>query len=116
MNSSMANRWWLWASAAAICSWAWTLPFVPLEVAIGTGFGTAISVVLMVGYVMKRRGTEPTLASYLPSKDDIASEPDEIEALVAKPDEMVPIPPVDQLLKTMEAENHRRRLEDLLRR
>lgn len=117
MKLAISSRWWLWASFAAIGSWAWTLPFVPFEVALGTACGTAICVVLMVGFAVKRHGMEPTLASYLPADDELADgQSEEIDALVAKPDEMTPIPPVDQLLKSMEAENHRRRLEDLLRR
>jgi methyl-accepting chemotaxis protein len=114
----LPNRWWLWAIIAVISSWAWTVPFVPLGVAAGTACATAIAVVLIVGYAIKGRGAEPTLASYMATAEEEpeAHAPDGLDALLSKPEEMVPIPPVDQLLKSMETENHRRRVEDLLRR
>ncbi len=115
---SLSNRWWLWAIAATIASWAWTLAYVPIGVAVGTGCVTAIALVLIAGYGLKGRGMERTLASYVATPNHASAEynKDEVETLLAKSGEIVPIPPVDQLLKTMESDNHRRRLEDLLRR
>ncbi len=114
---ALPNRWWLWAIVAMIGSWAWTVPFVPIGVAAGSACATAIAVVLIAGYVVRRRGTEPTLASYMAADEEPEQRaPDELDSLLSRSEEIVPIPPVDQILKSMESENHRRRLEDLLRR
>lgn len=112
----LPGRWWLWASAAAIGSWAWMFPFVPLSVAAGSGCMTAIAVVLILGFAFKRRVARSVDGqAFVPSYGAAQAE-EEIERLLARPTEIAPVPPVDQILKAMEAENHRRRLEDLLRR
>ncbi len=119
MNSlPLPNRWWLWAIAAVAGSWAWTAAFVPIGVAAGSACVTVIAIVLIAGYGLKRRQRPPTLASYVAvARPESASQwADEVNALLIETEALAPVPPVDQLLKSMEVENHRRRLEDLLRR
>lgn len=115
---ALPNRWWLWAAGAAVGSWAWSLPFVPLTVAAGSGCATAIAVVLLVGHGIKRHRMQQEALAFetAPAEDEPAADSD-IEALLKESNEMITqLPPVDQILQTMEADNHRRRLEDLLRR
>jgi len=116
--SALANRWWVWATVAAIGSWAWVLPFVPFGVAFGSGCAIAITVVLLVGHGIKLHGLRRMPVPYAAPAAEESDAPaeDEIDALLAKPDEIEQVPPVDQILASMEADNHRRRLEDLLRR
>jgi methyl-accepting chemotaxis protein len=119
--ASLPNRWWLWASIATIGSWMWSLPFLPPVVAVGSGCATAIAVILLVHHGIKRHPLQ-----LLSAVDDVVFEKEElltaaeaengIEALLGKSNNFDPIPPVDQMLQSMEADNHRRRLEDLLRR
>lgn len=121
IHVSLPNRWWLWAAVAAVGSWTWSLPFVPYGVAAGSGCTTAIAVVLLIGHGIRRHRLQQASASYdaTLAKEELltaAEAESEIEALLEKSDDIVPIPPVDEILQSMEADNHRRRLEDLLRR
>lgn len=118
---SLPNRWWLWAAMAAVGSWMWTLPYLPLVVILGSGCATTITVVLLIGHGIKRHRLQQASLSYDNAYETeelltAAEAESEIEALLDKSVDVVPIPPVDELLQTMEADNHRRRLEDLLRR
>jgi methyl-accepting chemotaxis protein len=121
ISVALSGRWWLWAAIAAIGSWMWSLPFLPLVVAAGSGSATVIVVVLLIGHGIKRHRLQQASMAYdvVDEKEELltaAEAENEIEALLEKSNDIVPIPPVDQLLQTMEADNHRRRLEDLLRR
>jgi len=118
---SLSNRWWMWGAIASIGSWVWSLPSLPLVVALGTGCATVIVVVLLIGHGIKLQRLQRATALY--GTGDAGDEmltaveaENEIEALLEKSNDIEPIPPVDQLLESMEADNHRRRLEDLLRR
>lgn len=119
MKLSLPNRWWLWAAVSAVGSWAWTLPFVPPVVAAGSACATAIAVILLSGYGIKRHKLQQASAV-----DETAAEPpppaaageDDLESWLPKTGDIEQIPPVDQILEALEADNHRRRLEDLLRR
>jgi methyl-accepting chemotaxis protein len=118
---SLPNRWWLWAAVAAIGSWMWAMPYAPLVVVAGSGCATTIVVVLLIGHGIKRHRLQQASLSYDVEDEDeelltAAEAEGEIEALLEKSTDIVPIPPVDELLQSMEADNHRRRLEDLLRR
>lgn len=104
--------------AAAVLGWAWTLPFVPLFVAIGSGSATAIVLVLLAGYGIKQgrrraaaedRGVGTLNSTFPPADDDI-------DALLPRSGEVEQMPPVDQILDSMASNTQRRRLEDLLRR
>jgi len=120
--ASLATRWWAWAAAACIGSWAWTLAHVPTLVAIGSGCATLIAVVLLLGHGVRRYRLQQASAVLAPGPGELAdataaAEEDEIAALLRETNkEIGEIPPVDQILQSMEADNHRRRLEDLLRR
>ncbi|HEX9811417.1 MAG TPA: methyl-accepting chemotaxis protein [Burkholderiales bacterium] len=116
---ALSHRWWVWGAIASIGSWVWSLPSLPLVVALGTGCATTIVVVLLIGHGVKLQRQQRTTALYTAADDETvtaAEAEDEIEALLEKSNDIDPIPPVDELLQTMEADNHRRRLEDLLRR
>jgi len=118
--SSLSSRWWVWGTIAAIGSWVWSLPSLPMIVAVGTGCTTTIVVVLLIGHGIKlQRLLQVTATHGLEDETEALTAEqaeDEIEALLDKSNDIAPIPPVDQLLESMEADNHRRRLEDLLRR
>src|SRR5205814_1843088 len=91
---------------------------VPLGVAAGTGCVTAIAVLLIASQGLKRRPMSPTLAALVSTKQEPEAQ-EEVHGLLKDPEDLAdiaPVPPVDQILKSMETENHRRRLEDLLRR
>lgn len=116
------QRWWVWGAIAAAGSWVWTVPFVPLVAAVGSGCATLIAIVLMVGYGMRQQQmplhddfemgeSEPAAAapSERPLEEDVAE-------LLRETEELTQIPPVDEMLESMASDNHRRRLEDLLRR
>jgi len=109
--------WWIAAMAAAVLGWAWTIPFVPMFVAIGSGSATAIVLVLLAGYGFKQgrsagsdRDYTTTLNSTFPPAEE------DIEALLPRSSEMEQVPPVDQILSSMASTTQRRKLEDLLRR
>lgn len=118
MTMALPNRWWLWAAIAAVGSWAWTVSYLPPVVAAGSACATAIVVILLVGYGVKRHKLHQASAAY--EAEAVAPQPtpadDELEAWLAEPAEVNDIPPVDQILQDLEADNQRRRVEDLLRR
>lgn len=117
MRFTLPNRWWLWAAVAAVGSWAWSVSFVPLVVAAGSACATAITVVLLIGHGMKLHKLRQASAyEVMPQAEPDAVAEDDIESLLDKSSDIAQLPPVDQLLQSMEADNHRRRLEDLLRR
>ena len=119
--AALSTRWWMWGAIAAIGSWMWSLPSLPLLAAVGTGCATTIVVLLLIGHGIKLQRLQRATALYgaAEAENDVltaAEAENEIEALLEKSNDIEPIPPVDQLLESMEADNHRRRLEDLLRR
>ncbi|MBI3898639.1 MAG: methyl-accepting chemotaxis protein [Gammaproteobacteria bacterium] len=119
MQRLAAERWWAWAIIAIVGSWAWTLLFIPLSVAVGTAFANIIAVLLLTRYGMKRRMIEeaasPTTVAATAQPSAASLEAD-VEALLRESAEITQLPPVDQMLESMASDNHRRRLEDLLRR
>lgn len=117
MNMPLPTRWWIWAALTAVGSWAWTLPHVPPVVAAGSGCATAIVVILLVGYGIKRHQLHQASAAYQAAAEVPPTPADEeLDAWLAKPPEVSEIPPVEKILQDLEADNQRRRVEDLLRR
>jgi methyl-accepting chemotaxis protein len=116
------NNWWVWATIAMVSSWIWTVFYVPLEVAIGSASVTMISALLLVNYGVRQRRaahmqSQPvSMLAPMESIDDRSPDAD-VEALLRASKELISeMPPVEQILQTMASDNHRRRLEDLLRR
>jgi methyl-accepting chemotaxis protein len=122
----LPERWWLWAVIATVGSWAWSFSFVPLEVALGSGCATVIAVVLLIGHGLRQyavAGAQVANENVLTGDELMTTrapvEPtfdDEVADLMRTTKEVTQLPPVDLMLESMASENHRRRLEDLLRR
>ena len=110
------SSWWLLAIVAAIAAWAWTVPFVPLWVAAGSGCVTAIAVILLGGYGAQQRRQPVATAASAPMFPSAAVAEDDMELLLPRADDVAEIPPVDQILSTMASDSQRHRLEELLRR
>lgn len=108
------SRGYLWVIVVVVLSWSLTLAFVPWWVALASGFGTALGVVLLVLYG-RRLGSldedHPTREFVPPAAVD-----DEIDALIAQAGRAPEIRPVEEILHGMAADTQRRRLEELLRR
>lgn len=123
---SLVEHWWLWAVIAAIGSWAWAIPFLPLWVLIGSGFTSAIVVVLLIGHGLRHLHRTDTAVEMdrldTAASSEAGEEPveptfdDDVAELLRESKELAQLPPVDELLNTMEADHRQRRLEDLLRR
>ena len=113
-NANSNSNWWLAAMLSAVVAWVWTVPFVPLWVAIGSGCVTSIGLILLGAYGVRRRRAAPTLPAAGPVS--LAATDDEIERLLPTSTDVAEIPPVDQLLQSMATDTQRHRLEDLLRR
>ena len=111
------SQWWVVAATTVVVGWAWTVPFVPLWVAIGSGSATAIAVVLLVGYGLRQQSLTQAMAAPATTPADVAlPTEDEIDRLLPRVEDMPQIPPVDEILHSMASDTQRRRLEDLLRR
>jgi len=115
-NANPSSRWWLAAMLSAIVAWAWTVPFVPLWVAIGSGCVTAIGVVLLGGYGVRQRRVSPAAPPAAADLTSSAAMDDDIERLLPTSIDVAEMPPVDQILQSMATDTQRHRLEDLLRR
>jgi methyl-accepting chemotaxis protein len=107
---SVAPRWWVWAAAGVMFSWGWAVLYLPVWVALGSGFAALASIVLLVVY--GRRQVLPALD--VPEGAAMASE--EPENLLPEGVQPETLPQVDEILQTMAAEHQKRRLEELLRR
>lgn len=114
-NANSNSNWWLVAMLTAVVAWAWTVPFVPLWVAIGSGCVTTIGLILLGGYGVRQRRASPTLPAAA-GPVSLAATDDEIERLLPTSTDVAEIPPVDQILQSMTTDTQRHRLEDLLRR
>lgn len=117
------HRWWVWGAVAAAGSWAWMVPFVPLITAVGSGCATLIAIVLMVGFGTRQQQLPAIEEFAAPTTDELATDApserpleEDVADLLRETEELTQIPPVDEMLESMASDNHRRRLEDLLRR
>lgn len=114
-SANPSSRWWLAAMVSAIVAWAWTVPFVPLWVAIGSGCVTTIGVVLLGGYAARLRRASPVPPAMVEPASAVSTD-DDIERLLPTSTDVAEIPPVDQILQSLATDTQRHRLEDLLRR
>lgn len=106
------SRWWIGAVVAAIGAWLWTLPFVPLSVAVGSGCATALVVVLLTGFGVSQIRAATTAALDTVEDDNEG----ELEQLLPTLADVEPLPAIDELIDSIAAESERRRMEELLRR
>jgi hypothetical protein len=109
----------MWTAASSAGAWAWTVPFVPLWVGVGSGCVTAMAVTLLFVHGRKQPAGEAATAaieSAVPEKPNSFSAEDDIDQLLPKSGAIAQIPPVDRILESMASENKKQRLEDLLRR
>ena len=109
------TNWWVWAIIGVIASWAWSLAFLPLPVAVGCGMITLVSSSLIgvVGYRLRDHIKSNRVDLISPS--DVSLQ-EELEALLPKSESPDPLPQVDELLHSMATEQQKRNLEQLLRR
>lgn len=109
------SRWWISAVVAVLGGWLWTLPFVPLHVAVGSGCAMAIGVALLVGFgaAQARLASATPLPEAVETADAIENA---VERLLPATPEVESLPSLDELMHSMAAESHRRRVEDLLHR
>ncbi len=113
LADSFWPRWWIWAVVTAILAWAWTVPYVPGWVALGSGLSIGITVVLVIAYVRRVGFLHESfmLDGETDARDDEAF--DEFIPAGAKAED---VPPVDEVLTSMAADQQRRRVEELLSR
>lgn len=112
LPSSFWPRWWIWAIVTAVSAWAWTVPYVPGWVALGSGLSIGITVVLIIAYV-RRIGY---LQESLVFESETDADDESLDALIVPGAGAEDIPPVDDVLTSMAAENQKRRVEELLNR
>jgi methyl-accepting chemotaxis protein len=87
----------------------------------GTACATLIAGILLVNHGMRQRyASSRSFRMSQPQSagaDDINSVDQDVQALLRESQDLITeLPPVEQMLESMAADNHRRRLEDLLRR
>jgi methyl-accepting chemotaxis protein len=114
-ESTALINWWIWAIVGMVGAWGWSLFYVPIPVAVGSGMLTLVSAALVgvVGHRLKDRVKDAEVSV---SAAPDATLQDELEALLPKAETPDPLPQVDEMLHSMATEQQKRNLEELLRR
>jgi methyl-accepting chemotaxis protein len=114
-TASLASRWWLVAIVAMLAAWGWTIPYVPLSVAVGSGLCMSIAVVLLIDFARKRKALLGDGSVVNESRAEPEANP--YEKLFLPSSELEgELPQVENMLQSLVTQSQSRRVEELLLR
>lgn len=112
------NMFWIMVAAFIAGSWFWTVAFVTIYVAVGSGLCAAAAIVLIIDYARKQddlddfqRNTPREEVSPVELIDEQLR-----SALEPAKGDIAQLPKIDDLLNTMAGESEKRRVDVLMRR
>jgi len=117
-SSIKNNMYWIMIAAFIAGSWFWTVSFVSVWVAIGSGLCAAVAIVLIFDFARKHDDLDEIQGT---SPDTEISPVDAIDeqlrsALEPAKGSIDQLPKIDDLLNTMAGESEKRRIDSLMRR
>lgn len=121
-GSRLAIQWWMVTVLGVIGSWGWMVLYVPFWVGIGSGICSLVAVTVIFDYARKQNEVDNT--GSLITADRAA---DEAANLISQDQDLADlfmpdielgneVPQVDEMLESLAAESHDRRIRELLGR
>lgn len=109
---------WIMVAAFIAGSWFWTVAFVSLWVAVGSGLCAAAAIILIIDYARKQDDFDEIQTDISTEEKSPLEAIDEQlrSALEPAQNDVNQLPKIDDLLNTMAGESEKRRIDGLMRR
>lgn len=112
------QRWWIIACLFLAASWTWSVAYLPIWVAIGSGLCTLVGIVLVYDFTRRLNNIisgETDLG--FGDHDAVGISPDDQLQMALQPIDIQPeqIPQIDDVLESMEESNQKRRIAATVR-
>lgn len=116
MANKIYNKWSVLVSLFIVTSWGWTVSYVSLWVAVGSGFCTAIAIFLVIDFARKQAMEDVDIPGITEeastSLSDIGEQLESVLGSVSS--NAAEIPQIDDLLSTLEEDSKRRHVQEVL--